>query len=429
MALVKVNNTEKNKVELEINVDKETFQKAVDTVYRKQAKKINVPGFRKGKAPKHIIESMYGKDIFYNDAISECYPEAYFAAVKEADINPVDYPSVTVDEVCEDGFTFKAAVFVRPEVKVSDYKGIEAEKQIEKVTDEELEGELKRMADRNARIVTVEGRAAEDGDIATIDFEGFLDGTPFEGGKAENFELTLGSGQFIPGFEEQVIGHNPGEEFDITVTFPEDYQAEELKGKETVFKIKLHELKKRELPTIDDEFVKDVSEFDTLDELKKDISDRLQQSKDKRAQESLENALIDKVIEKMEADIPECMFSNRVDEMVRDFEQRLQAQGLNLQTYLQYTGMELDSFKKTFREQAEKQVKIRLALDEIAKVEKLEATEEDFDREYKKLADAYNMEVDKIKEMLPADELKGDILANKAIDLVKDSAKVTEKTK
>ena len=276
---------------------------------------------------------------------------------------------------------------------------------------------------------TYQTRAAEDGDIATIDFEGFLDGTPFEGGKAENFELTLGSGQFIPGFEEQVIGHNPGEEFDITVTFPEDYQAEELKGKETVFKIKLHELKKRELPTIDDEFVKDVSEFDTLDELKKDISDRLQQSKDKRAQESLENALIDKVIEKMEADIPECMFSNRVDEMVRDFEQRLQAQGLNLQTYLQYTGMELDSFKKTFREQAEKQVKIRLALDEIAKVEKLEATEEDFDREYKKLADAYNMEVDKIKEMLPADELKGDILANKAIDLVKDSAKVTEKTK
>ena len=428
MGLVSSNKVETNKYELIVTIDADAFEAAVEKAYRKSVKKISVPGFRPGKAPRKMIEKLYGEGVFFEDAVNELYPSALASAVEEAKLELVDRPEVEITKIEKaDGVEFKATCIVKPEVEVSDYKGIKAEKTVKTVTDEDLNGELNKMADRNARVVSVEDRAAENGDITVIDFEGFVDGKAFDGGKAEGFSLTLGSGQFIPGFEDQVVGHNVEDEFDVNVEFPAEYQAEELAGKPAVFKVKLHEIKTRQLPAIDDEFVKDVSEFDTLDQLKEDITKKLQEQYDKSADTEVENQLIDAVIANMKAEIPEVMFENRVDESVREFEYRLQSQGMNLELYLQYTGMEMDAFRKTFREQAEKQVKIRLALEKIVELENIQPSAEEIAAEYDKMAENYKMEVEKIKGYIPEKDLVKDLAVNKAIDLIKDSAEIVEK--
>ncbi len=428
MGLVSSNKVETNKYELIVTIDADAFEAAVEKAYRKSVKKISVPGFRPGKAPRKMIEKLYGEGVFFEDAVNDLYPSALASAVEEAKLELVDRPEVEITKIEKaDGVEFKATCIVKPEVEVSDYKGIKAEKTVKTVTDEDLNGELNKMADRNARVVSVEDRAAENGDITVIDFEGFVDGKAFDGGKAEGFSLTLGSGQFIPGFEDQIVGHNVDDEFDVNVEFPAEYQAEELAGKPAVFKVKLHEIKTRQLPAIDDEFVKDVSEFDTLDQLKEDITKKLQEQYDKSADTEVENQLIDAVIANMKAEIPEVMFENRVDESVREFEYRLQSQGMSLELYLQYTGMEMDAFRKTFREQAEKQVKIRLALEKIVELENIVPSAEEIAAEYDKMAENYKMEVEKIKGYIPEKDLVKDLAVNKAIDLIKDSAEISEK--
>ena len=426
MELKKNEKLENSRVELEIAIDAATFGDAVSKAFKKNASKFNIPGFRKGKAPRHLIEQMYGKDVFHYDAVNDLFPEVYAAAVKEAGIEPVDQPEAElVSTSLEDGALLKVTVTVTPDVEMGEYKGLKATKTVHTVKAEEVDAEISRMQQRNARTITREGKA-EKGDIAVIDFEGFVDGVAFEGGKGENFSLALGSGQFIPGFEDQVVGHEAGEEFEINVTFPEEYQAAELAGKASVFKIKLHEVKTRELPVLDDEFAKDVSEFDTLDELKEDIRKKKQEQTDKEDELNLENALVDQVVEGMKVEIPACMIDGRVDEMVRDFEYRLQQQGLKLDLYLQYTNNTMEKFREGFREQAEKQVKIRLALGKIVELEKIEASDEDFEAEIKRLADMYQMEEEKIRSVVPAEEVKKDLAVNKAIDLIKSTAVVTE---
>ncbi len=418
---------ETNKYELEIAVTGTEFEDAVAKAFQKNSNKIQVPGFRKGKAPRKMIEQMYGKGVFWEDAVNDLYPSAYDAAVKEADIEPVDKADIEVTTLDETGFTFKATVFVKPQVTVKEYKGLKAEKIIPTVSDEEVDAELKRMQERNARIINVEDEPAQNGDSTVIDFEGFTDGVAFPGGKGEKYTLVLGSNQFIPGFEEQIIGHKIGEEFDVNVTFPEEYHAEDLKGKAAVFKVKLHEISKTELPALDDEFAKDVSDFDTLADLKADIKAKLQEHKDTHANEDVENALIDQIIGSMEGEIPEVMYERRIDEMVHDFEHRLQSQGLDLNTYLQYTGSELSTFRKTFAEQAQRQVKIRLALEKIAELEKLEATEDEINAELSKIAENYKLELEQVKSIIPVQELVKDLVVTKAIDLVRNSAVVFEK--
>ena len=426
MELKKNEKLENSRVELEIAIDAATFGDAVSKAFKKNAGKFNIPGFRKGKAPRHLIEQMYGKDVFHYDAVNDLFPEVYEEAVKAAGIEPVDRPEAElVSTSLEDGALLKVTVTVTPDVELGEYKGLKATKTVHTVKADEVDAEISRMQQRNARTITREGKA-EKGDIAVIDFEGFVDGVAFEGGKGENFSLALGSGQFIPGFEDQVVGHEAGEEFDITVTFPEEYQATELAGKEAVFKIKLHEVKTRELPVLDDEFAKDVSEFDTLADLKEDIRKKKQEQTDKEDELNLENALVDQVVEGMKVEIPACMIDNRVDEMVRDFEYRLQQQGLKLELYLQYTNNTMEKFREGFREQAEKQVKIRLALGKIVELEKIEASDDELNAEIKRLADLYQMEEDKIRSVIPVEEVKKDLAVNKAIDLIKSSAVVTE---
>ena len=423
MSLVSKNNVATNKFELEIQVPAEDFEKACEQVYKRKGKRIEVPGFRKGHAPRKTIEKLYGEGIFFEDAVNDVYPGALQSAVEEAGLEIVCRPEVEVTEVSkEKGVTFKATCTVKPEVTVKDYKGIKASKDVEEVTDVDITAEIDRRRERNARTVDVEGRAVENGDIVNIDFEGFLDGVPFDGGKGENFSLTIGSGQFIPGFEEQIIGHNIGDEFDVNVTFPENYHAEELKGKPTTFKVKLHSISTKELPETDDEFAKDVSEFDTLDELKADIRKHLEEANEKKAADAFENKLIDTVIENMEGEIPQEMYEVRIDEMIRDFEYRLQSQGLNLDMYLQYSGLDRDSFRKTFEAQAQRQVKVRLALEKIVEVEGIAPTDEEVEAEYARLADAYKMDVEKLKPVISAEDVKKDVAVNKAIDLIKDSA-------
>ena len=429
MSLISSNKTATNTVELEVAVNAEQFQDAIMKAYRKNVKKISLPGFRKGKAPKAMIEKMYGADFFYEDAINMIYPQAYSEAVDEAKIQPVDRADVHDLKINEGGagFTFKATVTVKPEVEVKDYKGIKAEKTIETIMAADVNAELDQMRDRNSRLVAVENRAAKKGDTATIDYEGFVDGVAFQGGKGEAFPLVLGSGQFIPGFEDQVIGKKIGDEFDVNVTFPEVYHAENLQGKDATFKVKLHSLQEKELPALDDEFAKDVSEFDTLADLKKDIKEKLQAKADKKAQDDVENELITTVINNMVVELPQCMIDHKIDEMVNDFSYRLQSQGMNLEMYLHYTGMEMDSFRESFKESAERQVKIRLALEKIVELEGITASEEDINAEYEKLAKNYGMEVEKIKNYIKAEDIAEDVKVNKAIDLVRNSAEITEK--
>ncbi len=423
MSLVSKNNVATNKFELEVSVSAEDFEKACEAVYKKRVKRIEVPGFRKGHAPRKTIEKLYGEGVFFEEAVNNVYPAALQAAVEEAELELVCRPEVEVTEVSkENGVTFKATCTVKPEVTVKNYKGIKASKKVEEVTDADVDAEIDRRRERNARTVDVEGRAVENGDIVNIDFEGFLEDKPFDGGKAENFSLTIGSGQFIPGFEDQIIGHNIGDEFDVNVTFPEDYHAEELKGKPTTFKVKLHSISTKELPAADDEFAKDVSEFDTLDELKADIRKHLEEANEKKAADEFENKLIDNVIENMEGEIPSEMYETQIDNMVQNFEYRLQSQGLNLDMYLQYSGLTRESFRKTFEAQAQRQVKVRLALEKIVELENIVPTDEEIEKEYARLAELYKVDVEKFKPMVPAEELKKDVAVNKAIDLIRGSA-------
>ncbi len=426
MSLTSSKKVETNTYELEVAVSAEDFAAAVEKAYQKNKKQISIPGFRKGKAPKHMIERMYGEGFFYEDAVNALYPQAYNEAIAEAKITPVNQADVEILSVGKEGITFKATVVVKPEVEVSGYKGIEAEKKAAEVTDEDLSKELDRIRERNARLVDVDDRPAQNGDQAVIDFEGFLDGEAFEGGKGEKFPLNLGSNQFIPGFEEQVVGHQVGEEFEIKVIFPENYHAEELRNQETAFKIKLHEIKTKELPELDDEFAKDVSEFDTLEEYKVDLKAKMLERAEHTANDEFEGKLIDAVIANLKAEIPPVMYENSITEMVRDFEYRLQSQGLNLETYLQYTGMTMEGFRKTFAEQAEKQVKIHLALEKIVELENIEPTEEKLNERYEQLAKAYNMEVEQVKKLVPADGLKQDVAVQMAIDLIRDTAVVKQ---
>ncbi|MEE0061465.1 MAG: trigger factor, partial [Acutalibacteraceae bacterium] len=369
MSLKSTNNIETNKHEVVVEVSAEVFNKAVNAVYRREVKKINIPGFRKGKAPKAIIEKMYGEEVFFEDAIEAVYPEALGDAVEEAKLEVVGVENVSVEEAGKNGLTFKAIVIVKPEVAINDYAGIKIVAKPTEVTDELIDAEIEKIRDRNSRLVTVEDRAAENGDITVIDFEGFVDGVAFDGGKAENFNLTLGSGQFIPGFEDQIVGKSVGEEFTIDVTFPEEYQAEELAGKAAQFKIKLHEIKAKELPEVDDEFVKDVSDKETLDEYKEDLKKEIAERLQNESEEDTERQIIEILCDKLEADVPEVMYTNKVNDMIREFDMRLRSQGMDMKTYLEYTGMDINTISESYKPQAEKRVKLRLALEKIAELE------------------------------------------------------------
>ena len=426
MELIKCEKLEKSMAELQFSVDAETYKKAVDAAFKREGKKYTIPGFRKGKAPKAMIEKMYGADVFTYDAINDLFPAAYEEAVKAAGIEVVGRPEVDiVSESVADGVVLKVNVAIKPEMKLEGYKGMEVTKKTEAVDEEQVNQELKRMQERNARQMTREG-AAQDGDIVDIDFDGSVDGVHFEGGKAEHYSLTLGSGSFIPGFEEQVVGHSAGDEFDVNVKFPEEYHAEELAGKDAVFAIKLHEVKYKELPELDDEFAKDVSEYDTLDELKASIRKNIEERNAKMAEQEMENKLVDMAIEKMEGEIPEAMYESKMDELVQDFEYRLQQQGMNLKTYLQYLGQDMEQFRSNFMEAAQKQVKQRLAMETIAAQENFEIAEEALEEEYKKIAEMYKMEVEQVKKFIDAASLKNDMAVNKALDLLKETAKVVE---
>ena len=415
---------EANTYELTVEVDGETFERAVNTVYKKQVKNINIQGFRKGKAPRRIIEKMYGSEVFYEDAMQDCYPDALYEAAKEKDLKIVAVNSLEAIEAGKDGFTFKTVIVVEPTLDIDGYKGFEIEKKSTEVTDELVEEEINKVRERNSRLVEVEGRAAKKGDTAVIDFEGFVDGEAFDGGKAEGYSLALGSGNFIPGFEEQVEGHEVGEEFTITVNFPDDYQAENLKGKEAEFKIKLHELKEKELPEVDDDFVKDVSDKDTLDEYKEELKTEIEGRLKDEAQKDIDDQIATKLIDLAQGDIPEAMYENQVNEMMRDFEMRLRQQGMNIdmKTYMQYMGMEESTVREMYREEAEKKVKLRLALQAIAAKENVEVTEADVEDEYSKMAEAYKMDVAQVKAAIPAESLTEDIKVQKALDIVKNSA-------
>ena len=425
MNLISCEKLEKSMVELQFSIDADTFKNAVSAAFKRESKKYNVPGFRKGKAPRAMIEKMYGADIFHYDAVNDLFPAQYEEAVKAAGIEVVGAPQPEVVSMSEaEGATLKVKVAVKPEVTLGEYAGLSVTKKVKTVEDSAVDAELARMQDRNGRLLTREGKA-ENGDTVDIDFEGFVDGTAFEGGKAEHYSLVLGSNSFIPGFEDQLVGHAAGEEFDINVKFPEEYQASELAGKDAIFKIKLHEVKYKELPALDDDFAKDVSEYDTLDELKASIRKGMEENNDRQADQQVENDLIEQVVNGMQAEIPQAMYDSRVDELVRDFEYRLSQQGLKMDMYLQYMGMTVDQLRAQFADQAEKQVKMRLAMEAIVAKENIVASDEEFEEEVKRIADAYKMEPEKVKSIVDADAVKKDLAVNKAIDLVKEKANVT----
>lgn len=372
-----------------------------------------------------IIEKMYGEEIFYEDAMQDLYPEALSQAAEEAQLKLVrDKIDLDVISVGKEGFTFKATVTVEPEVEIENYKGIEVAKKPTEVTEEILDEEIQKIRERNSRLVTVEDRPAENGDSVVIDFEGFVDDVAFEGGKAENYTLALGSGNFIPGFEEQIVGHNTNDAFTITVTFPEDYQVDDLKGKEAQFKIVLHEIKAKELPEFDDEFIKDISEKETVEEYKEELKSEVAQRLQKESEQDVENQLTTKLTELLKAEIPEAMYENTVDDMLREFDMRLRSQGMDMQTYMQYMGMDKDGLRAMYRPQAEQRVKLRLALDKIAQLENLTADDAAVEAEYERMAESYKMPVEKIKNIVSAADIAKDLAVEKAMNLVKDSAAI-----
>lgn len=421
---VQVEKLEKNMAKLTIEVSSEEFENAIAKAYKKNKNKISMPGFRKGKAPRAMIEKMYGKGIFYEDAANSIIPDAYADAAKESELEIVAQPEIDVTQI-ESGkpFIFTATVALKPEVTLGEYKGIEVEKKEVEVTDEEVEAEINKVRESNARMLDIDDRATQDGDTVLIDFDGYVDGKQFEGGKADDYSLVLGSHSFIDNFEEQLVGKNIGDDVEVNVTFPENYQAEELQGKPAVFKVKIKEIKVKELPELDDDFAKDVSEFDTLDELKADLKKQIGERKTASANTDFENQLLEQVCDNMEVEIPECMFDQKCDEMIQDYAYRLQMQGIDLNTYLGYLGQTQEQFKAQFMDGAKQQVKTQIALDAIVEAEKLEATEDEINAEIDKLAAQYDMEADKIKAAVPQDQIAKDVTTKKAVDLIVNSAK------
>jgi trigger factor len=427
MKLLSNKKTETNTVELEIAVSPEKLNEAMQKVYRRQSKNITVAGFRKGKAPRQIIERMYGDDVFLEDAVNDLCPEIYEKAIEEAGVDPVDQPKIEVLSASKaEGFTINAIVTVRPEVTLGEYKGLAVEKIIHPASDHDVEHELGHLRERNSRVLTVQDRPAAAGDTVVIDYEGSIDGVLFEGGAATDHSLKLGSGSFIDTFEDQIAGHSTGEDFEVNVTFPEEYHAPELAGKPAVFKVKLHSIEAQELPELDDEFAKDVSEFDTLEELRADLRKNLQETADRDSQTEMENKLLELICGGMQVELPVCMVEQRMDDMVRDFDYRLRSQGMNLEMYLQYLGNDMQAFREPMREQAEQQVKTRLALETIVELEHIVVSDEDVEAEYQRVASSYNMELKQVKEVLASADLARDLATNKALDLVRESAKVTE---
>ena len=426
MSLKSQETTGVNQRKITFTVDRPVFDKAVEKVYRRQVKNITIPGFRKGKAPRAIIERMYGKEVFFEDAVNDCIPDAWDGVSGEIEETVVSRPEFEVVTIDENGVELAATFYVKPQVEISDYLGIPVNRPAVKVTDEEVDAELDRVRNRNSRMIEVTDRPAQNDDLVNIDFEGFVDGEAFDGGKAAGHQLKLGSGQFIPGFEDQVAGHSVGDEFDVNVTFPEDYQVENLRGKPAVFKVKLNGIKYTELPVVDDEFARDVSEFDTLDEYKADIRKHLEEDHKKRADNEMDEGLIDALIGKLEGEIPECMFENETENQVRDYDNRLRMNGLDLKTYFQYTGLDLDALRKQMRPGAERQVKTRLALEKIAEKENLSVTEEEIEAEYARLAEQFGMEADKVREAVEKEAVEADLKVKAAIELVREKANVTE---
>lgn len=408
---------EHSAIELVIEVGAAEFQSAIDTVYKRQKNRISLPGFRKGKAPRKMVEKMYGADIFYDDAISLAYPDAYEAALKETGIDPVSYPQLEVLEANENGFTFKATVTVKPECSIEGYKDLNVDKPSVEVTEEDIQDELKPYVDRASRLVSVE-REAQMGDTAVIDFEGFKDGVAFEGGKAENFSLELGSGSFVPGFEDQVVGMKPGEEKDLDITFPENYTPE-LAGAAVVFKVKVHEVKEKQEPELDDEFAKDVSEFETLDEFKKDLGDKLKVRLEKQADSDFENAVMDQLIEKLNCDVPEPMIEYRADKFLENYVNRIQSQGISFEDYLRMVGLTMEEMRAQSKAAASRSVHSDLALEAVAVAEGLEITDEEVDAEFTRMAYKYEVPVDQVRDVIKIEDVRHDLLNRKALDFVK----------
>ncbi|EGT4674059.1 TPA: trigger factor [Clostridioides difficile] len=419
---------EGNKVTLKITVDNNKFEAAVNKAYNKSRNKYNIPGFRKGKAPRIVIETQYGKGIFYNDAIEILFPEVYPEAIKELDIDPIDNPDLDIEEISKDnGLVMVLNVEVKPEFELGNYKGIEIAKVENTVSDENVDAKLQEMVEKNARLVSVEDKALEDGDTAIIDFEGFENGVAFDGGKGENYNLVIGSNTFIPGFEEQLVGKKAGEEVEVNVTFPEEYHSQDLAGKPVVFNVKINDVKVKELSALDDEFAKDTSEFDSLDELKADVRSKLEEEAKNRADAETRNSVVEKVAENTEIEIPEVMIQHQIDNMLNELNYQLQYQGFGLQQLLEMTGRTMEELREERKEDAKKLVKSSLVLEAITKAEGIEATEEEFKAELEKMASAYNMEVEKIEASLrdaDKEDIKGQIKIRKTIDLLVDNATI-----
>ncbi len=418
---------EKNARQMEISIPRADFDRACTAVYKRNVGKMTIPGFRRGKAPRSVVEKMYGTGVFYEEALNDLLPAAYEEACKESGLEIVSRPEFDIKEMNDEAVIMTAKVYVKPEVTVTDYKGIAVERDVVAVTDADIDADIERLRERNSREIDVTDRAAEMGDVCVFDFDGSVDGVPFDGGKAEKYSLKLGSGQFIPGFEEQIVGKQIGEEFDVNVTFPEDYHAEELKGKAAVFACKLHEIKHVELPTLDDEFVKDVSEFDTLDAYKADLRAKMEERNARVADNAVEEQLITALLDHMEADIPASMIENEVENQVRDYDMRLRQQGMDLNTYFKYTGQNLDSLREQFAPMAERQVKVRLALEKIVELEGITASDEEIENDYAELAKAYGMEADDVKKYVDVESVSRDLTVKKAVDLIKAAAVITDK--
>lgn len=419
-----VEKVDKNVVSFEFTVSADEFEKGVEKAYRKNVGKINIQGFRKGKAPRKIIERYYGAEIFYEDAVNIVLPDAYDNAVKENNIFPVDQPEIDIKGEIEKGkdITFTAKVTVKPEFELGEYKGVKAQKVTSRVLKKDIEAELEKKREMNSRMVPVEDRPIEKDDVANIDFEGFCDGVPFDGGKGEGFDLTIGSGQFIPGFEEQLIGKNIGDEVDVNVTFPEEYHAEELKGKPALFKVKINSIKVKELPELDDEFAKDISEFDTLEDLKKDIKENLSKAGKENAAHKTEENVINAVCDATEIDIPDAMINSQIDKMLRDFDMNMRYQGLNLEQYLKYTGMTVDKMRAQFKDDAAKNVKTSLVLEKICEAEGIDASEDEINKEYESMAESNGMKIEDIKKYVSEDDVKETIKARNTIKFLVDNA-------
>lgn len=428
MEVVSNNKTGTNTVELEVKVGAEDFEKALQEAYLRRRKNIQIDGFRKGKATRKMIEAKYGESFFYETAINSIYQRTVAEAIEDQKLDAVDIPDTKVTDVSrENGVTFVVTVTVKPEITISGYKGLKAEKTVKTVTDEEVDAEVERIRNNNARIIDVEDRPAQLTDTVIFDFEGSVDGETFDGGKAEKFSLELGSGRFIPGFEDQVAGHSIGEDFDVNVTFPEDYNVKELAGKAAVFKCKIHEIKGKELADLDDEFAKDVSEFDTLDEYKADLKKNLQERADKRTDGELDNTISEELAKLVEGEIPDAMTENRVNDMLREWEYRNRYAGVTIKDYLKYTGLTMDQFRATFKEPAATQVKLRLALEKIAELENIEVSEDELEKQYQELAEEHKQDIAKVKELISTESLTQDIKVEKAFKFVKENAEITEK--